>query len=64
MMDSIDSSFGSLQEVRARRRENIPLGRYGTPAEVAALAAFLCSDDAGFCTGASYLADGGLMAGR
>ncbi len=36
-----------------------PIRRLGTPADVAGLVAFLCSDDAGFITGASYLVDGG-----
>lgn len=40
-----------------------PLGRVGTPEEVAELAAFLASDRAGFCTGGDYLIDGGLLAG-
>lgn len=40
-----------------------PLGRIGTPEEVAELAAFLVSDKAGFCTGVDYLVDGGLLAG-
>jgi meso-butanediol dehydrogenase / (S,S)-butanediol dehydrogenase / diacetyl reductase len=40
-----------------------PLGRIGTPDEVAELAAFLVSDRAGFCTGGDYLVDGGLLAG-
>jgi len=40
-----------------------PLGRIGTPEEVAELAAFLASDKAGFCTGGDYLIDGGLLAG-
>lgn len=40
-----------------------PLGRIGTPEEVAELAAFLVSDKAGFCTGGDYLIDGGLLAG-
>jgi NAD(P)-dependent dehydrogenase (short-subunit alcohol dehydrogenase family) len=39
-----------------------PIGRVGTVAEVAALIAFLASDEAGFCTGADYLVDGGLSA--
>jgi NAD(P)-dependent dehydrogenase (short-subunit alcohol dehydrogenase family) len=40
-----------------------PLGRIGTPEEVAELAAFLASEKAGFCTGGDYLVDGGLLAG-
>lgn len=41
---------------------NIPLGRYGEPEEVAALAAFLCSDDAKFISGGIYTVDGGSRA--
>lgn len=40
--------------------QRIPLGRYGTPDEVAALIAFLCSDDARFITGSIYTIDGGM----
>jgi meso-butanediol dehydrogenase / (S,S)-butanediol dehydrogenase / diacetyl reductase len=40
-----------------------PLGRIGTPEEVAELAAFLLSDKSAFCTGGDYLIDGGLLAG-
>lgn len=35
--------------------------RMGTPAEVANMVYFLCSDEAAFCTGANYLIDGGLV---
>ncbi|MEO6741703.1 MAG: SDR family oxidoreductase [Chthoniobacteraceae bacterium] len=37
-----------------------PIGRMGEPSEIAALAAFLCSDEAGFITGTSYDIDGGV----
>jgi NAD(P)-dependent dehydrogenase (short-subunit alcohol dehydrogenase family) len=36
-----------------------PIGRMGKPDEVAALALYLCSDEAGFVTGAAYPIDGG-----
>ena len=38
-----------------------PLGRMGEPEEIANLAAFLCSKDASFITGAAYDIDGGVM---
>lgn len=40
---------------------NIPLGRLGKPEEVAALAAFLASEDAAYVTGSTYFIDGGLI---
>ena len=53
----------SAEEAFARFGAAHPLGRIGTPEEVAELAAFLASDKAGFCTGGDYLVDGGLLAG-
>lgn len=43
-------------------RERIPLGRSGTPAEVAAAYAFLASDEASFVTGELLVVDGGQLA--
>ena len=40
---------------------NIPLGRMGTPEEVAGLALFLASDDGAYFTGSTYIIDGGLI---
>jgi NAD(P)-dependent dehydrogenase (short-subunit alcohol dehydrogenase family) len=48
----------------SRLKEMYPLGRIGTPAEVASYALFLASDESSFVTGAVHLIDGGLLAGR
>ena len=45
--------------VRADAISNTPVGRLGKPEDIARLAVFLCSDDAGYVTGAEILADGG-----
>jgi len=47
---------------RERLTASIPLRRYGTPEEVAALVVFLASDEAAYVTGGVYTVDGGVMA--
>ena len=51
---------GREEEMFAKLAASQPIGRMGTPDEVAALAAFLCSDDAAFITGSAYDLDGGF----
>ena len=41
---------------------NVPLGRAGSPDEIAAVATFLVSDDASFVTGVAIPVDGGFLA--
>jgi 3-oxoacyl-[acyl-carrier protein] reductase len=48
------------EQTQAAIKERIPLGRFGSPADVAALAAFLASEEAGYITGQSISVDGGL----
>lgn len=43
------------------RRDSVPMGRYGTSAEIAATISFLASEGAGYITGQSLKVDGGLM---
>jgi len=48
----------------ARLKEMYPLGRIGTPGEVADYVLFLASDESRWVTGAVHVIDGGLLAGR
>jgi glucose 1-dehydrogenase len=45
---------------KAEVESHIPIGRAGTAAEMAAVFAFLASDDASYVTGQTLFADGGL----
>jgi NAD(P)-dependent dehydrogenase (short-subunit alcohol dehydrogenase family) len=64
MMRSIEEQAapGSPQAAKQGFEALIALKRYGTDEEVAAMVAFLASDDASFCTGGVYPIDGGFLA--
>jgi 3-oxoacyl-[acyl-carrier protein] reductase len=53
----------SLDEIRARRAQSLPAGRFGNPDEFGRLCAFLCSVHAGYITGQNMLIDGGAYPG-
>ena len=54
----VGSDGAAMEKVLSR----IPMGRLGQPEEIAAIAAFLASDDASYVTGQPIFADGGRLA--
>jgi NAD(P)-dependent dehydrogenase (short-subunit alcohol dehydrogenase family) len=65
MMSSLESGLGggNAEAVHGALQGMIPAGRYGTPEEVAALVAFLASEDARYINGAVMTVDGGFTVG-
>ncbi|RUT68300.1 SDR family oxidoreductase [Flavobacterium cupreum] len=52
---------GKEAEMFEKLSKSQPIGRMGKPEEIAALALYLCSDEAGFITGCDYPIDGGFI---
>ena len=64
MTDSIVESYAAMAGVGEGEAEaaicaNIPFGARGTPDDIAAMIAFLASDEAGYATGGQFTVDGG-----
>lgn len=57
----IDADVQAKPELEKALMAEIPLGRWGQPAEVAGLATYLASDEAAYVTGATYFIDGGML---
>ena len=57
----IDADVIADAKLNAEILAGIPMGRWGTPEEVAKVAVFLASEDAGYVTGSTYFVDGGMM---
>jgi NAD(P)-dependent dehydrogenase (short-subunit alcohol dehydrogenase family) len=64
MMRSLENGFvpGQAQQAKQQILAGIPMGRYGTPEEVADLMLFLASDESRYLTGGVYMVDGGISA--
>ncbi len=61
IMTPMNKSLLENKQQLAALLNNIPLGRLGTPGDVAGMVAFLASDDAAYVTGSTFVVDGGLM---
>ena len=63
MMRSIEEQAAPdhSEAVREGFAAKIPMGRYASNEEIAAMAAFLVSDDSAYCNGASFVVDGGML---
>jgi NAD(P)-dependent dehydrogenase (short-subunit alcohol dehydrogenase family) len=62
MGDDMIAGTRSPDDARNRMARDIPLGRFGSPTEVAEMCVYLLSDEAAFVTGAEFVIDGGLTA--
>lgn len=62
MADGMIAQFRDPVRARERLSASVPLGRFGTPAEVAELCVYLLADESAFVTGAEFVLDGGLTA--
>ncbi len=62
LFDGLIEQLRDPASARERMAAMVPLGRFGTPEEVAALCVYLLSDESAFVTGAELTLDGGLTA--
>jgi 3-oxoacyl-[acyl-carrier protein] reductase len=61
LTDRLISMAGSVEAAQASAQSAVPAARAGTVEEIAAVAAFLCSDRASYVTGVALPVDGGLL---
>ena len=60
LQERIKAQGGNLEEVRAAFIARQPIGRIGTPEEIAAIALYLASDESAYTTGVTFSIDGGM----
>ncbi|MBO6718666.1 MAG: SDR family oxidoreductase [Rhizobiaceae bacterium] len=61
-MRALGETMGGYEAARQSFIDRQPMGRLGTPQEVAALAVYLLSDESSFTTGQTHIIDGGILA--
>jgi meso-butanediol dehydrogenase/(S,S)-butanediol dehydrogenase/diacetyl reductase len=61
MLSSINTMAGDREAAEAELVSRVPLGRLGTPDDVANVVTWLLSTEASYVTGAVYLVDAGVM---
>lgn len=59
-VSKVFDATGNMDKTRAARDRQVPMGRMGTPWEIASVATFLASDDSSYVTGTEIVVDGGL----
>jgi 3(or 17)beta-hydroxysteroid dehydrogenase len=62
MADDLIGQTRNPERARERMTAEVPLGRFGRPAEVADMCVYLLSEESAFVTGAEFVIDGGLTA--
>lgn len=58
----VERVFAARPDMEATWRGMLPIGRFGTPEEIAAAVVWLCSEAAAFMTGHAMVIDGGMLA--
>jgi len=56
-----DMTENLSEDLKSQMKKSIPMGRFGTPKDVATLALFLASDESGYITGQTITVDGGMV---